>query len=94
MSDIRWRLPLPGELPEVRLGDGLNPADVGEVLDQPPAMRLREIRDLQMVIIAPTAKQRLVAVLLIRNEDSFEWRVWLARTATDEQTNDWFERGA
>jgi hypothetical protein len=93
MSEILWRMPQPAESPQADLRDGLTVADVAEALEQPAALQFQQRSELQRAYIAPAADGRLVSILLFRNDDSFVWRVWAARPASEAETEIWSRRG-
>lgn len=45
-------------------------------------------------VYSVTVERRALFVLLTRNDDSFVWRVALARPMTRTEFKDWLERGA
>ncbi|GAA0716756.1 hypothetical protein Drose_36780 [Dactylosporangium roseum] len=93
MSELQWRMPQPDELPQATLRDGLNVADVAEVLDRDERSQLRAYNDLLLLVVAETDARVLVRVLLVRNDDSFVWRVHSARAAGATDGQQWMQRG-
>jgi hypothetical protein len=93
MSELQWRMPQPDERPQATLRDGLNVADVAEVLDRDERSQLRAYNDLLLLVAAEADAGVLVRVLLVRNDDSFVWRVHSARVASAADREQWKQRG-
>jgi len=82
--------------PSARLVDVTVP-DVAEALEAPLRYQLRQrLGDDVLVVYSVTAEHRAIGVLLVRNDDSFVWRVahakpmgaiefeiWLGRTSNE-----------
>ncbi|MFG2043373.1 hypothetical protein [Dactylosporangium sp. NPDC048998] len=93
MSELQWRMPQPDESPQATLRDGLTVADVAEALDRDERLQLRAHSDLLLLVVAETDALVLVRVLLVRNDDSFVWRVHNARVASAADGEQWTQRG-
>jgi len=92
MSALLWRMPQPYEGPQATLRDGLNVADVAEVLNRDERLQLRAHNDLLLLVAAETDAGVLVRVLLVRNDDSFVWWVRSARAASVTDREHWKNR--
>jgi hypothetical protein len=92
MSGLQWRMPQPDESPQATLRDGLTVADAAEVLDRDERLQLRAHNDLLLLVAAETDARVLVRVLLVRNDDSFVWRVHSARAASVTDRGHWMHR--
>jgi hypothetical protein len=86
-------MPQPDEGAQATLRDGLTVADVAEVLDRDERLQLRAHSDLLLLVVAETDARVLVRVLLVRNDDSFVWRVHHARVASTADGEQWKQRG-
>jgi hypothetical protein len=93
VSELQWRMPQPDESPHTTLRDGLTVADVAEALDLPERRQLRAYNDLLLLVVAETDALVLVRVVLVRNDDSFVWRVYSARVASASDGEQWTQRG-
>ncbi|WP_433053282.1 hypothetical protein [Dactylosporangium sp. CS-033363] len=93
MSELQWRMPQPEESPQATLRDGLTVADIAEALDRVERLQLRVHSDLLLLVLAETDALVLVRVVLVRNDDSFVWRVYNARVASASDGVQWKQRG-
>ncbi|MET7423608.1 hypothetical protein [Dactylosporangium sp. NPDC005555] len=90
MGEIAWRMPQPGQRPEAVFRDGLTVADVAELLSQPEQVQHRtRVTELIMQVVAPTAMNVLVQVVLYRHDDSLVWWIRGAQAARPEETEQW-----
>lgn len=93
VAELQWRMPGPGE-PAARLM-GVTVAEVAEALEADPHNQSRRIAgDELMGVYSVTVERRAIFVLLVRNDDSFVWRIALARPMTGLEFEDWFGRGS
>ncbi len=67
-------------------------ADVAEVLERDERLQLRAYNVLLLLVAAETDARVLTRVLLVRNDDSFVWRVHSARAASETDREHWMQR--
>ena len=72
---------------------GVTVAEVAEALEAPLCDQLRHRigRDL-LAIYSVTAEQRVVSLVLLRDDDSFVWRVAVVRPLSAEEFEMWLRR--
>lgn len=85
-------MPVPRE-PPARLIN-VTVAEVAEALGGPAAAVPAERGGQLLGVYSVTVERRALFVLLTRNDDSFVWRVALARPMTGAEFKDWLEREA
>jgi hypothetical protein len=86
-----WRIPGNAE-PRAHILN-VTLAEVAEALEATLHLQLRERVDKDILAIySVTAEQRAVAVLLYRNDDSFIWRVAVAKPQTAAEFETWLGR--
>lgn len=91
VSELLWRLPAEGRL-AARLTD-VTVAEVGEALEAPLRDQLRHrVGQDMLAIYSVTAGQRVVGVVLLRDDDSFVWRVAIVRPLGAEEFEMWLQR--
>lgn len=91
MTVFLWRMPAAGE-PASRLLD-VTVAEVAEALEASPHLHLHQwIGKDMLAVYSVTADRRAVAVLLIRGDDSFVWRVAYAKPQNAEEFEIWLGR--
>jgi hypothetical protein len=91
VSELRWRMPAAGE-PAARLLD-VTVAEVAEALEAPPHLQLRQRIDHDVLAVySVTADRRAIGVLLVRNDDSFVWRVARAKPLSAVEFEIWLGR--
>lgn len=88
---VLWRMPVDAE-PAARLSD-VTVAEVAEALEAPSRLQARRRVDKDVIEVhSVTAEQRAVMVLLYRNDDSFVWRVAVAKPQTAAEFEIWLAR--
>jgi hypothetical protein len=86
-------MPVRGE-PSARLIN-VTVAEVAEALEAGYEQQYRRNAGDQLLdVYSVTVERRALFVLLVRNDDSFVWRVALARPMTGTEFRDWLGRGA
>jgi hypothetical protein len=91
MDALLWRMPAAGE-PVARLVD-VTVAEVAEALEAPlhDQFRLRPDKDM-LAVYSVTAERRAIGVLLLRDDDSFIWRVARAKPMSGAEFEIWLGR--
>jgi hypothetical protein len=91
MGPLLWRMPGDAELPARVLN--VTVAEIAEALEAPPHLQLHHRVDKDVLAVySVTAEHRAIAVLLYRHDDSFVWRVAVAKPQTTAEFETWLER--
>jgi hypothetical protein len=78
--------------PAARLKD-VTVAEVAEALDAPLHDQLRQrVGQDMLALYSVTADQRVIGMVLYRNDDAFVWRVAVARPIGAEEFDMWLKR--
>ena len=74
---------------------GVTVAEIAEGLEAPVWLQLRERigKDI-LVVYSVTAERRAISMLLIRHDDSFVWRVTVAKPMDISEFEAWLERSS
>ncbi len=91
VGELKWRMPASGES-TARLVDATVP-EVAEALEAPIHYQLRRrLDDAVLAVYSVTSEHRAIAVLLVREDDSFVWRVSHAKPMGAVEFETWLER--
>ncbi|MER7009023.1 hypothetical protein ABT297_39095 [Dactylosporangium sp. NPDC000555] len=93
MAALLWLMPAVGE-PAAKLTE-VSIAEVAEALEAPQQDQLwvRADKDV-LAVYSVTAEHRAIAVLLVRDDDSFVWRVARAKPTSGAEFETWLGRNS